>query len=137
MKKKLRKIYRKEITEYKNESFQSSSVLTFENESWVLTKRQTSNTQAIEMKFLRRVKGVTKMDRIRNVDIRNELKMQSTLEFIEQRQLSWWSHLHRMQDIVPVRRVWEVKILKNKKRGRPRQTWDKVIGNMLERRGVT
>ena len=112
-------------------------ILTFGYESWILTERQKSQIQAMEMKYLQRVRGVTKIDKKRNIDIREDLKIQSTLEFIEARQISWWGHLQRMEETRPVRRVWEAKTQKNKKRGRPRQTWDKVIAGILERRRRT
>ncbi|CAH1958169.1 unnamed protein product [Acanthoscelides obtectus] len=42
------------------------------------------------MKYLRRVKEVTKMDKIRNESIRTELETESILEHIEMKQLRWW-----------------------------------------------
>ncbi|CAH1999212.1 unnamed protein product [Acanthoscelides obtectus] len=41
------------------------------------------------MKYLRRVEGVTKMDKIRNETIRTELESESILEHIEMKQLRW------------------------------------------------
>lgn len=112
-------------------------ILTFGCESWVLSKGQKSKIQAVEMKYLRRVMGVTKRDRLRNIDIRRDLEIQPTLDFIEQRQLSWWGHLVRMEERRPVRRIWEARIERYKKRGRPRQTWDKTVAGILERKGTT
>lgn len=34
-----------------------------------------------------------------NVDIREELEIKSMLDYIEERQLNWWGHLQRMEDI--------------------------------------
>ncbi|CAH1995633.1 unnamed protein product [Acanthoscelides obtectus] len=42
------------------------------------------------MKYLRRVKGVTEMDKIRNETIRTEIEIESVLEHIEMKQLRWW-----------------------------------------------
>ncbi|CAH1969199.1 unnamed protein product [Acanthoscelides obtectus] len=42
------------------------------------------------MKYLRRVKDVSKMDKIRNETIRTELDIESILEHIEMKQLRWW-----------------------------------------------
>lgn len=42
-------------------------------------------------KILKKVKGVTRRDKIRIQDIRTELKLESAQEYIEQRhQLVWW-----------------------------------------------
>lgn len=112
-------------------------ILTFGSESWVLNEKQKSMIQAVEMKFMRRVLGVTKRDRIKNEDIREQLGVQSILKYIEGRQLSWWGHLQRMEDSRPVKRIWESRIEKNRKRGRPRQTWDQAISKILERKGTT
>ena len=42
------------------------------------------------MKYLRRVVGVTRKNRVRNTQIREDLEVISILDFIEQRQLCWW-----------------------------------------------
>jgi hypothetical protein len=47
--------------------------LSYGSESWVIWKKDKDKIQAAEMRFLRRVKGCTRADRIRNVDIRAEL----------------------------------------------------------------
>ena len=112
-------------------------ILTFGCETWILNKQQKSKIQAVEMRYLRRTKGVTRYDRIRNTDIREELEIESTLEFIERRQLSWWGHLQRMDNKRPVKKIWEAKVQKQKKRGRPRKTWDGVVNEILLKRGTT
>lgn len=112
-------------------------ILTYGCESWVLTQRQKSKVQATEMKFLRRIKGVTKRDKIRNVRIREELEVSAVSDFIEQRQLGWWGHLQRMSDSRPVKRVWEARIQTQKKRGRPCQNWDKIVGNIIKMKKST
>lgn len=112
-------------------------ILTYGCESWVLTQRQKSKIQATEMKFLRRVKGVTRRDKVRNTKIREELGVAAITDFIEQRQLGWWGHLQRMSDSRPVKQVWEARVQAEKKRGRPRQTWDKMVGNVIKTRNST
>lgn len=63
-----------------------------------------------------RVRGVTRRDKIRNTQIRQDVEVPSLMEFIEQRQLSWWGHLQRMENSRPVKQVWEAKTHKKKKR---------------------
>lgn len=112
-------------------------ILTYGCESWVLSQQQKSKIQANEMKYLRRVKGVTRQDRIRNDDIREELEIQSIGEFIEQRQMSWWGHLQRMKDSIPVKRIWETKMHGKRKKGRPKKSWDSTVNDILQKKGKT
>lgn len=133
-------INKKEITrETKINVFKAiyRPILTYGCESWNLTQRQRSRLQAAEMKYLRRVRGVTRRDRIRNTEIRKDLNVKPMAEFIEERQLGWWGHLQRMEGTRQVKRVWEAKIVKKKRRGRPRKTWDGAVGEILERKGTT
>ena len=112
-------------------------VLTFGSESWVLSDRLKSKIQAMEMKYLRKVKEVTRKDRIRNVVIREELKVNSVLDVIEQRELAWFGHLIKMKNDRPVKVVWEARTSTKRGRGRPRETWDKTIEKILGKRGKT
>jgi hypothetical protein len=50
-------------------------VLSYGSESCVISKKDNDKIQAAEMRFLRRVKGCTRADRIRNIDIRAELNI--------------------------------------------------------------
>jgi hypothetical protein len=48
-------------------------VLLYGSETWTPRKSDWNRIQAEEMKYLRTVKGCTRLDQIRNEDIRNEL----------------------------------------------------------------
>jgi hypothetical protein len=48
-------------------------VALYGSETWTLKKRDWNRIQAAEMKYLRTVKGCTRLDQIRNVGVRNEL----------------------------------------------------------------
>lgn len=110
--------------------------LTYGAETWVLTKEQRSKIQATEMKFLRRVKGITRMDRIRNETVRDELNITSVQEWIEQQQLKWYGHLIRMRDTKPAKKIWNTKVRREKKRGRPRKGWGDEISTILKKRNI-
>lgn len=64
------------------------NTLRYACESWILTRQQKSKIQAAQMKYLRRIKGITKKDKIKNEDIRQAIGAQSIPEFIEQRKLN-------------------------------------------------
>ncbi|KAJ8946257.1 hypothetical protein NQ318_004626 [Aromia moschata] len=93
--------------------------------------------QSMEMKYLRKVLGITRKDKIRNADIREQLQVQSVLSRIESRQLGWFGHLIRMNNDRPVKKVWEAKRQIKRRKGRPPKTWDQGIARILESRGIT
>ena len=49
------------------------------------------------MRVLRLIKGVTGRDRIRNVNIREELQVRHLLEEIERKKLRWFGYVKRME----------------------------------------
>lgn len=59
------------------------------------------------MQYLKRAIGITKIDKTQNTQVREDLEVQSVTDFIEQRQLSWWAHLNRMESIRLVKQVWK------------------------------
>ena len=61
------------------------------HEAWALTSKTTSKLQAAEMRVLRRIKGVTRLDRLRNEDIRKELGIDSILDQVEREttEMAW------------------------------------------------
>ncbi|XP_044760185.1 uncharacterized protein LOC123317645 [Coccinella septempunctata] len=65
------------------------------------------------------------------------LEIEPLQDFIDKRQLSWWGHLNRMNNARPVKQIWEAKIQKRKKRGRPEQTWNNTITEIINGKGQT
>jgi hypothetical protein len=49
------------------------STLLYGSECWTMRKRDMQKLQAAEMRLLRSVKGRTRLDKIRNEDVRKEL----------------------------------------------------------------
>ena len=49
-------------------------------ETWCLSKHLQSRVQATQMNVLRQIEGVSRLDRIRNVDIREKLCQVSVLD---------------------------------------------------------
>ncbi|XP_045480940.1 uncharacterized protein LOC123685325 [Harmonia axyridis] len=109
-------------------------ILTYGCEAWNTTRNMRSKLQAVEMKFLRGVKGFTSSNRRRNEDIRGELGVISLEQFVGQRQLGWWGHLHRMKKERPVRQIWEAKTDAKPRRGRPQHTWENMIEKEITKR---
>ena len=62
---------------------------------WVLNKQQESAIQAVEMRVLRRIAEKRMEDRVRNVEIREELKQEGVLEKVKRSQVRWRQALGR------------------------------------------
>ena len=62
-------------------------ILTYCHESWVMTERMRSQVQASEMRFLRRIEGVTLFNKVRSSEIRKSLNIKPLLLRIKRSQL--------------------------------------------------
>ena len=71
-------------------------ILTNGHESWVMTVRVRSQVQASEMRFLRRIEGVTLFNKVHISEIRKFLNIEPLLLRIERSQLKWFGHVSRM-----------------------------------------
>jgi hypothetical protein len=63
-----------------------------------VNNRDEQRLEAAEMSFLRPLLGYTKLDHQRNINIREQLKVQSTVEVIQTYQKNWAEHAKRMRD---------------------------------------
>ena len=64
-------------------------ILTYGQESWVMTKRVQSQVQASKMRLLRRIKEVTQFYKVRSSEIQKSLDIEPLLLRIERSQLRW------------------------------------------------
>ena len=69
---------------------------TYGHESWVMTERMRSQVQAFEMRFLRRIEGVTLFNMVRHSEIRKSFNIAPLLHLIERSQLRWFGHISSM-----------------------------------------
>jgi len=66
-----------------------------------MTERIRSQVQAFEMRFLRRIEGVTPLDKVRSSEIRKKISKRRAATSpnrirIERFQLRWFGHVSRM-----------------------------------------
>ncbi|XP_046674870.1 uncharacterized protein LOC124363653 [Homalodisca vitripennis] len=89
------------------------------------------------MDFLRRGARKSKLDRVRNEEIRRTMKRKETIvEAIRQKQLVWFGHLKRMDEERLPKILMEWLPTERRKRGRPRETWKQGISKAMSERNL-
>lgn len=76
------------------------------------------------MKYIRRMKGATRLDRLRNGNIKEELGVTAILKDVEERQLSLFGHLCKIDRTRQVTKIWETEVQSKKRRERLARTWE-------------
>ena len=71
------------------------TALKFGSEAWVLNKRE-ERVAATQMKFLRHLFGITKLDKEKNQCIRGKMGAENTVKEIKQYQEKWLQHIQRI-----------------------------------------
>ena len=75
------------------------SSLLYGSEIWRLTENNKRWVEATEMDALRRSSTLSRIERIRNVTIRQQIGLEEpTVKEIEQNQLTWNGHVQRMAE---------------------------------------
>ena len=103
---------------------------TYGHESWVTTERMRSQVQASEMRFLRRIEGLTLINKVRSSEIRKTLNIEPLFLRIERSQLRWFGHVSRMpQERLP-KQTLLAKANGRRPVGRPRTRWTDYIADL-------
>ena len=111
--------------------------LTYQCQTWTMTKSLERKITTCEMKCLRRAAGKTRRDMIRNEVIRDTVGTTLVLRFIEQQRIKWFGHLTRMPTNQPALRAYMTKYSGWKARGRPRRRWCESVADALQPHDLT
>ena len=95
--------------------------LTYGCEAWTLQARHKGQIEAAQMRALRRIEGVSRMDRMRNVDIRGRLKQEGVLDMVKKRQQNWKQKVEEMSNNRVTKKIYDGEITGRRPRGRPRK----------------
>ena len=76
----------------------NNPILSANCETWVTTKRDMTRLETAEMRFLRSVKGYTRLDKIRSEVIRKELEISGIQDVRSKYKQNWINHLERMDN---------------------------------------
>jgi len=113
-------------TQMKRYKVVARPTLLYGSETWVTTKRDMTRLEAAEMRFLRSVKGYTRLDKIRSEVIRKELETSGTQDVRSKYKQNWINHLEKMDNTRLTKRALNYKLRGRRDRGRPRKRWQRV-----------
>ena len=103
-------------------------------ETWAMKKAQEKKLDVAEMRMLRWMSGVTKLDRIRNERIRWTTKVGELSKKVQESMLKWYGHVLRREDECVGKRVMGMEVPGKRRRGRPKWEWlDSIRNDLLER----
>ena len=72
----------------------------------------------LAMKFLRSLARLSRMDRVRNEEVRQRARIERELESrADQRVLRWFGHMERMDEYRMARRVWMAGVSRGRDEG--------------------
>ena len=107
-------------------------------EAWGMRSTERRKVNVLEMKCLRSLVGVSRMDRVRNEEVRKRAGIER--EFAsraDQKVLRWFGNVERMYDYRTARRVLMAEVSGGRVRGRPRLGWMDGVKVALGNRGMT
>ena len=105
--------------------------LTYQCQTWTLTKSLERKITTCEMRCLRRSVNKTRRDKIRNTRIREMVGTTPVLHHIQEQTIRWFGHLTRMAPHQLASKAYNKKISGYKARGRPRKTWIEGVKETL------
>ena len=94
------------------------------SEAWTLQYRHMKKLQATEMRYLKKVEGVTRMDRMSSDDIGERLMQEDVLDTVLRKKKQWLKKIEEMSEERLARRVYMEEMPGKRPRGRPRKRWE-------------
>ena len=91
---------------------------------------------AAEMKMLRWPLGLTRLDKVRNEDVRKRMGVATIMEKAQEKRLRWYGHLRRMEPDGVARRAMDMEVKGKRPKGRPKLRWMDAINKDLTARGL-
>ena len=88
-----------------------------------MTERERLQMQGSEMRFLRKIKGVTILDKYRNIAICESFNIDSLPLRIKRSQLRWFGHVSRIPHERLPKQTLNAKVNGKRPIGRPRIRW--------------
>ena len=97
--------------------------LTYQCQTWTMTKPLERKITTCEMRCLRKAVNKPRRDMIPNTKIREMVGRKSIHHHIQQQRVKWFGHLTTLPIHLPAQRAYNMRFSGRKARGRPRKTW--------------
>ena len=110
-------------TKLRNHNITAKAALKFGSEAWVLKKREEQRLETAQMKFLRHLLGITKLDIEKIQCIRGITGAQNIVNEIKQCQEKWLQHIQRMDTNRIPKQALQYQPKRRRNIGRPRKRW--------------
>src|SRR5215510_9760197 len=109
------------------------SIVTYGSETWEINKRNEKRLKALEMDFWKRACGVSRLEHVRNDEIRRRTQRdKDIMDTINMKRLIWYGHVQRMPEERWSKRMLDWVPNKRRKRGRPRRARRESIHTEME-----
>ena len=113
------------------------SIFLYACESWTLTADTERRIQAMEMRCLRKLLGITYRDHISNEEVRNRTRQaiwphEDLLTTVKRRKLKWYGHIARSSGLAKT--ILQGTVQGGRRRGRQKKRWE---DNIPEWTGMT
>jgi len=115
------------------------SILVYGAEVWQIHTRETNKILSTEMDVLRRSARKSRMERIKNEQIKEIMGVKGKLDIIyiiEKKRLQWYGHDKRMPEERIPKLIMEWIPRERKKRGHPRKMWMKRVQTAMTMRSL-
>jgi len=107
-------------------------------ETWALRESERKKLNVFEMKCLRSMIGVSRMDRVRNELVRERTGVMNDLAGrVDRCVLRWFGHVERMNEERMVKRVMNSSMSGRRPRGRPKFAWMNGVKRAVNARGMS
>ncbi len=106
------------------------SIMLYACETWTVTAEIERMVQATEMRFFRRLLGITYRDRIKNIVVRDKIRKyigpyEGLAELVRRRKLRWYGHVIRSEGMA--KRFLQGTVRGKRRRGRQKKRWEDNI----------
>ena len=114
--------------------YASKPTLLYQSENWTLTSKERQMLTTTDTRCLRKAAGKTRIDKIRNEEIRRRVNMQPAEQTANKNKIRSWSHVKRRAPKALQRKALHPE--GRRPRGRPRNRWEDDVPRWYKEMGI-